>query len=283
VPHDVFNGIPATIFNISKLVTPMNRIPRYAAGLLTFLWLGTAVAEAQEVQVQEAVHQYRSGETRVTVECFAPAAEGKFPAVLLLHGSGGLEQSTGDIFREFARGLSSEGYVVLIPHYFEATAHVVGKPFGSKDIPAYVEAVQDAIEFAVASGVVDSERIGVVGWSMGAYLAFFRSARDPRIKAMVSISGSLPVESKSKFPPVLILQGSKDSSSPAQRLKDFQEKLKAENSPVVSHVYRGVGHNLDLPTWDDVSRRTAVFFNKYLKKHEPRRTKSSPKKRMSHG
>jgi dienelactone hydrolase len=130
---------------------------------------------------------------------------------------------------------------------------------------------------------VDSERIGVLGWSLGSHLAFARSAKDPRIKAIVSISGHLPVESKSKFPPVLILQGSKDKSTPAQRLKDFQEKLKAENSPVVSHVYRGVGHNLDVPTWDDVSRRTAVFFNKYLKKHEPRRTKGSPKKSMSHG
>jgi carboxymethylenebutenolidase len=255
----------------------MNGIPRSAAGVLIFLGLGTAVVEAQDVQVQEAVHQYRSGETPVTVECFAPVAEGKFPAVLLLHGSGGLEQSTGDLFREIARGLSSQGYVVLIPHYFERTAHVVGKPFGDKDIPAFLEAVHDAIEFAVASRVVDSERIGVVGWSLGSYLAFFRSTKDPRIKALVSISGHLPLEWKSKFPPVLILQGSKDKSTPAQRLKDFQEKRKAENSPVVSHVYRGVGHNLDLPTWDDVSRRMAVFFNKYLKKPAPKRTKGSPK------
>jgi len=81
--------IPATIFNISKLVISMSGIPRYLAGLLTFLRLGTAVAQAQEVQVQEAVRQYRSGETRVTVECFAPAAEGKFPAVLLLARVGG--------------------------------------------------------------------------------------------------------------------------------------------------------------------------------------------------
>jgi len=164
----------------------------------------------------------------------------------------------------------------LIPHYFERTAHVVGTPYGSKDVRAYTEAVHDAIEFASASGVVDSERIGVVGWSLGSHLAFFRSARDPRIKAIVSISGFLPFESKAKFPPVLILQGSKDQSSPAQRLKEFQEKLKAENSPFETHVYRGVGHNLDLPTWYDVSRRTAVFFND-LKKHEPRRTKGRPK------
>jgi len=248
------------------------------AGLWALLWLGTTAADAQDYQVRDAVHQYKSGESKVTVECFAPAAEGKFPAVLLLHGSGGLELSTGDLFRAFARDLSSEGYVVLIPHFFEATAHVVGKPFGDKDIPAYLDAVHDAIEFAVASGVVDSERIGVVGWSLGSYLAFFRASKDPRIKALVSISGHLPVESKSKFPAVLVVQGSKDKGTPTQRLKDFQEKLKAENSPVEAHVYKGVGHNLDLPTWDNVIHRTALFFNKYLKKHEPKRTKAKAKK-----
>ncbi len=271
------HGISATIFNNSTLVISMSGFLRYLAGLLIFLRLGTTVVQAQEVDVREAVHQYRSGDRQVTVECFTPAALGKFPAVLLLHGSGGLEQSTGDIFREFARALSSEGYVVLIPHYFERTAHVAGTPFESKDVPAYTEAVDDAIEFAVASGVVDPERIGVVGWSLGSHLAFFRSARDPRITAIVTISGFLPLESKAKLPPILILQGSKDKSSPEQRLKDFQQKLKAENSPFETHVYRGVGHNLDLPTWDDVSRRTAVFFNKYLKKHEPKRTKGKPK------
>jgi len=273
-----FHGISATVFHYTKLVSSMNRMPRSAAGLWALLWLGTTAADAQDYQVQDAVHQYKSGESKVTVECFAPAAEGKFPAVLLLHGSGGLELSTGDLFRAFARDLSSEGYVVLIPHFFEATAHVVGKPFGDKDIPAYLDAVHDAIEFAVASGVVDSERIGVVGWSLGSYLAFFRASKDPRIKALVSISGHLPVESKSKFPAVLVVQGSKDKGTPTQRLKDFQEKLKAENSPVEAHVYKGVGHNLDLPTWDNVIRRTAVFFNKYLKKHEPKRTKAKAKK-----
>jgi carboxymethylenebutenolidase len=125
---------------------------------------------------------------------------------------------------------------------------------------------------------VDSERIGVLGWSLGSYLAFFHAARDTRIKAMVSISGHLPLESKAKYPPVLIVQGGKDKTTPSQRLKDFQEKLKAEEIPVEAHVYRGVGHNLDLPTWDDVGRRTAVFFNKYLKKPAPRKTKAKSKK-----
>src|SRR5271165_3451652 len=209
---------------MSGTVFVMNQIQGRVVGLLSVLWVGTTLAFAQ-VQVLEEVRHYESGDARVTVECFSPAAGGKFPAVFLLHGSGGLEMATGDLFREIARGLVQEGYVALIPHYFETTGHEVGKPFRSDDLRSYSDSVHDAIEFAVASGVVDPERIGLLGVSMGSYLAFSRAAREPRIKAIVSVSGSLPVESQSKFPPVLILQGSKDKGAPASRLKEFQAKM----------------------------------------------------------
>jgi dienelactone hydrolase len=252
----------------------MDKLLKSALGVLTILWVIAVASEAQDIQVQETVQQFRSGETRLTVECFAPAVEGKFPAIVLLHGSGGLELGTGDLFRAFARDLSSEGFVVLIPHLFEKTSHVVGKPFGDKELLAFTESVHDAIDFAVASGAVDPEKIGLVGWSLGSHLAFSQSSKDPRIRAIASISGYLPVESKSKMPPVLIVQGSKDKTLPSQRLRDFQAKMKADESPVETRIYKGVGHNLDLPTWEDVSRRTAVFMNKYLKRHAPRKSKA---------
>jgi carboxymethylenebutenolidase len=273
-------NICTTIFIKSPVVNLMNRFSPSLSGLLTFLWLGTSVAQ-DPVQVVEEVKQYLSGEAKVTIECFSPAAPGKFPAVLLLHGSGGLEMATGDLFREIARGLAQDGYLVLIPHYFEKTDHVVGKPFQPDDIPSYLDAVHDAIEFAVAGGVADPERIGIVGLSMGSYIAFYRAAREPRIKAVVSVSGALPVESKSTFPPVLVLQGSKDKSVSLSRLKDFQAKLAAKKTPFEAHVYRGAGHNFDIDTWDDASRRSAVFFNKYLKNRPAKRSKAAPKAKRS--
>ena len=165
----------------------------------------------------------------------------------------------------------------MIPHYFEKTGHTVGARFRADEVPSYHEALHDGIEFAVASGIVDPERIGIVGYSMGAYLAFFQATRDPRVKAIVSCSGSLPVEWKAKFPPVLILQGSKDKGTPAARLKAFEEKLKTTETPCTSHVYRWIVHNFDVPTWDDASRRIAVFFDKHLQNRAPKRSKAKPK------
>ncbi len=141
--------------------------------ILLLLVIGNRAALAD---IHEGVERFPSGEAKVTLEYFTPAAAGRFPAVFLLHGSGGLDPGTAYVFREIGRDLASQGYVVLIPHYFERTGHRAGQPFKDNAIPAMVESVQDAIEFAIANAPVDPDRIGMIGYSMGAYIAFFRGA-----------------------------------------------------------------------------------------------------------
>jgi dienelactone hydrolase len=242
----------------------MNGVPRSFLGLLAIvlLWPGGRARG----DVREGVERYRSGDVDVTMEWFAPAARGKFPGVALLHGSGGLDPGTADAFRSVARGLAERGYVVMIPHYFERTGHAIGEALRPKELSSFVEAVADGVEFGVASGIVDPDRIGMIGYSMGAHIAFVRAIRDPRIKAIVSVSGGLPVASKSKLPPLLILQGSNDRSNPVSRIKEFQEAMKAQGVPCASHVYRGLGHNFDVERWEDAALRAAAFFDRHLKK-----------------
>ncbi len=129
--------------------------------------------------VQEGVERYPSGDARVTVEWFAPAVRGKFPAILLLHGSGGLDPGTAQVFRAMGRDFAQQGYVALIPHYFERTDHTVGQPFEGKELQAFMGAVEDAIKFAAASGIVDEDRIGIIGYSMGCALRLLPGAQGP--------------------------------------------------------------------------------------------------------
>jgi dienelactone hydrolase len=241
----------------------MSRLARSLAWSLA-LFLSSIACRVEADDLREGVDRYQSGEARVTVEWFAPAAQGKFPAILLLHGSGGLDPGTAQVFRAIARDFTQRGYVVLIPHYFERTDHIVGRPFESKELKAFMEAVEDAISFAVASGIVAEDRIGMVGYSMGAYFAFSRAPKDTRIKAIVSCSGSLPVQSSAKFPPVLILQGSADRGNPLANVKKFQEVLKEKGTPSANHVYKGMGHNFDVERWEDAAGRAAAFFDKHL-------------------
>jgi dienelactone hydrolase len=220
--------------------------------------------------VREGIERFPSDDAKVSLEYFRPTASGKFPAVFLLHGSGGLDPGTHYVFREIGRDLADQGYVVLIPHFFERTGHEAGQPFKDKEVDSMFESIEDAIDFAVANAPIDPDRIGLLGYSMGANAAYFCNFRNPRIKAIVAVSAYLPIESKAKLPPMLILLGSGDHNTSPARLKQFEAVMKERQIPYGSHVYRGIGHNFDIPTWDDASRRAATFFNKILKAPKPK-------------
>jgi carboxymethylenebutenolidase len=221
--------------------------------------LFVAVPGSTLAAVRESIDQFDSGGSLITVECFAPTPRGKHPLVLLLHGSGGLEQATGEVFQGIARKMAARGYVVLIPHYFDR-----------KGGPAeWVQVVDDAIAFAAGGGVegalVDQGRIGLFGFSMGSSLAAHRASRDPNVRAIVAVSGLVPAHPNTKIPPVLILSGAQDKGVPRARLNEFEAAMKARNIPCVVHVYPHLGHNLSIPRFFDAGKRAADFYDKYVK------------------
>ena len=217
-------------------------------------------------QVRDESVTYSSGSKQVTVEYFAPSRLGKFPAVLLLHGSGGLEQATGSTLREIASTLASRGYVALIPHYFETTDHVLGHPNRQGEYESWLEAVSDAIGYAASRSEVDPTRFAIIGYSMGSGLGMFQSTRDTRIKAVISCSGAYPqVGPSKKLPALLILHGSRDKSTPMEYVNKYVAALKEQEMPHAVHTYDGMGHNFDVPRFRDATRRSVVFFDKYLK------------------
>jgi carboxymethylenebutenolidase len=219
--------------------------------------------------VRSSVETYTSGGETVRVELFVPTARGKHPAIVMLYGSGGLEYATGDCFRSVARRLAGQGYVTLIPHFFDRTAHVVGQPMEEGDYQAWREAVKDAIEFAAARKDVDPSRFGLLGYSLGSGLAYFHASNDERIKAVASLSGISFVRPDSKPPATLLLYGSKDKSVPAEAVKRFEDALTAADVPHASHVYRGMGHNFDVTRFADAGRRAAAFFDNHVKRTKP--------------
>jgi dienelactone hydrolase len=178
----------------------------------------------------------------------------------MLHGSGGLEQATGDVFQAIARKMAARGYVVLIPHYFD-------RPGAYNE---WLEVVEDAIKFGAESKVADRERIGLFGFSMGASLAFHRSARDPNVRAVVAVSGPMPLGYGGKFPPTLLLLGAQDHGIPHDDVKKSEEEMKARNVPYVVHIYPHLGHNLSIPRFLDAGKRATEFFDKHVREKTAR-------------
>src|SRR5262249_31892105 len=53
---------------------------------------------------------------------FEPAAKERYPAIVFLHAVDGLDNAYAGFYRTNAAKYAAEGYVVVLPHYFDRTA-----------------------------------------------------------------------------------------------------------------------------------------------------------------
>jgi dienelactone hydrolase len=225
-----------------------------------------AAAKPCEAQVRQTVVDYPSGETRVGLDCFVPKGAKGLPAVIVLHGSGGMAEGSAEVFRRIAGSIARRGYVVLLPHFFDKTDHAVGAPLATGEYEAMFASLKDLVAFAAQQPEIDVNKLAVVGFSMGSNLAKLMATSDPRIKAVALWSGAYPpIPPSKKLPPLLIIHGANDDDGDLTLVNRFQAGLKAQNQPFEAHIYPGVGHNLDSRKIDDASVRSAAFFDKYLK------------------
>jgi carboxymethylenebutenolidase len=223
--------------------------------------------------VKQSTRSFKvEGET-IAVECFTPSGDGRHPAVLLLHGSEGRKDA---LFYRCAAGiLARHGYVALIVHYFDRTgtkridpADISDKLFG-----AWMGAVRQAVLHAAKLPEVDGQRIGLLGFSLGAYLSLAVAAQaDLAIAAVADFFGGLPEKLRKKvksLPPTLIVHGDADKTVPVEEALAL-EKLLQENKCVYEkkiyagqdHLFKGDRFGADVR---NARERTLAFFGRYLR------------------
>jgi len=209
---------------------------------------------------------FDSGGKAVSVDCFVPEGNGqRFPAVIALHGSGGGHAS----MTEPAALLAVQGFAVYIPHYFErtGTTEITDKRSMVRHFPAWGKTLWDAVSHIAAQGQVDPQKIGLLGFSLGAYLALSVASVDPRVQAVVDFFGGFPREMKlfmRRLCPTLILHGEADPTVPVEEAYHLREMLEKKGIPYEMRIYPGVGHGFDGETWRDAGQRTLAFLQKYL-------------------
>jgi carboxymethylenebutenolidase len=202
------------------------------------------------------------------VERFEPKAEGKYPAIIVLHGSGGPGPMGGG-FRGPARQLAEKGYVVLYPHFYESTGW---KPeMGSaslRDISGWIQSIGDAATYASKLPNVDAKKIGVVGYSLGAYIAVAAACQNPQFAACVEYYGNFHDALMRNFrrtPPILILHGEADRVVPIDNARKLEQFLKGRRATCEIKTYAGAGHGFNADDSKDAMERTIAFFDKHLK------------------
>ena len=209
---------------------------------------------------------FQSGGNPIALDCFLPEANGRrFPAVIGLHGSGGGHASMA----EPARRLAAQGFAVYVPHYFDrtGTTGVADKQTAVRHFPAWGKTLWDAISHVEQQPHVDPSNIGLLGFSLGAYLALSVAAVDHRVKAVVDFFGGLPREMKffmRRLCPVLILHGEADATVPVDEAYHLKELLEKRGIPYEMRIYPGVGHGFSGEIWQDASLRTLRFLQKHL-------------------
>ena len=252
------------------------RVPFFPPGLLAILaalTVGPGLATAaDEAEVVESKATYESQGKTIRVECYEPRGGGKHPAVLVLHGSGGMIVG-GAFFRESARRLARRGFVAHVVHYFDRTGTVIAdRSTMQANFPAWMRAVADGITNVSKQPNVDPTRVGLFGYSLGSYLSLSVSVYDHRVSAVVDYFGGLPpviARDVRTLPPVLILHGDADPIVPVDEAKALRSLCESKSFVHEVRIYPGQGHGFRGPDGDDALRRALAFLDAHVKSAPP--------------
>lgn len=245
-------------------------IPVLTCLVLTFFLL-LPVPEGQAVSASQVINGMGSFNVEgrsVRIDMALPdeaSNRNTVPAVAILHGASGF--GGGTLFYPIVQKLVEEGIAAFIVYYFD------GLNVGNKASPAYFEQrdhiVGEALEYIARLPKVDDQRIGVYGFSLGAFQALGRAVDDERIKAVVAVGGglswSIDRSSIESMPPTLLIHGARDPIVPVGRARETARVLKTVGANYELQVYDGQAHTLRGSTFDDSLKRTSNFFLRTLK------------------
>ena len=173
-----------------------------------------------------------------------PAAQGTYPAVLMIHENRGLNPHIKDVTRR----MTKEGFIAFGGDYLTAmggTPEDAGKArdmigqMKPEDLVAFSEAAVDALAKVPGS----TGKVGAVGFCWGGgQVNALAVAADPNLKAGVAYYGSQPKAGIDKITEPLLLHYAGLDERINAGIKDFEATLKANGKAYEIHVYDGVNH-----------------------------------------
>ncbi|KAA6458222.1 hypothetical protein DYQ86_20085 [Acidobacteria bacterium AB60] len=212
--------------------------------------------------------RYTSGPHSIEIEQFEPQTPGPHSALMVLHGTGGAAYYW---MERFAPALSSAGVAMYAPHYFDKTGTARASMemiLDGRHFAAWLSAVRDALNYVAERPAVDPERIGVLGISLGGYLAIALGIEDPRIRAIVELSGGVPwgwePRIHSRMPPTLVLHGAADQIVPLAEAHKLQALLEEHRVPHEVEIFAGETHWFVAGAQIKLLTKTLGFLSQHL-------------------
>ena len=232
-------------------------------------------------------------------------ASKKYPALLRIHGGpNGQDAHAFNLEREV---FAANGYVVIAANYRGSSGRgadfqrAIYADWGNKE----VQDLLAAVDHVVASGIVDSTRLGIGGWSYGGILTDYTIATTTRFKAATSGAGSALQASlygvdqyiyqwdnelgppwknkelydKLSYPfwhadriktPTLFLGGKDDDNVPIVGGEQMYQALRSLGVDTQLIVYPNTNHGITIPSYQkDRLERYLAWYGKYLRAVQP--------------
>ena len=214
-----------------------------------------------------------------------PKGDGTFPAIILLHSSGGFKSDY--IMNYIGKDYLDARFVIYGPNFFKR--HGITTKTRKKTWTTFREPIEkelsEIVELVKKDPKVDTKNIFAVGFSNGGYWATYL-AGTKQVNAASSHYGvwtfkgglnGYPVKYVNKdCHPLLVLHPKKDKVQKLEYVKSHISKVEKKCSAVKIHYYDKGGHawesttyqggvGFDKEVWKDAVKRTVNFFNKNKK------------------
>jgi dipeptidyl aminopeptidase/acylaminoacyl peptidase len=237
------------------------------------------------------------------------AREMKYPTLLRIHGGPTAQYNYSFNFE--AQLFAANGYLVVMVNprgssgYGQDFAKAIFADWGNKDS----EDVLAGVDYVIAEGHADPNRLGIGGWSYGGILTNYVISKTNRFKGAISGAGGIlwaasyghdhyqreyilemgePWKNRQVWDrvssafynvekistPTLIMGGETDWNVPIANSEHLYQALRQLGRTTELVVYPGQSHGISKPSYQkDLYERYLAWYDKYVKGGTPGQTK----------
>lgn len=293
----------ATYVRISEPKLPGEIFAVEGSGLKRITKVNDALMAQLNLSEAENIHFKSKDGTEVEGFLFRPVGytQGmRYPTILRIHG-GPVSQYEAS-FNFEAQIFAAHGYAVVMANprgssgYGQPFSQAIFADWGNKD----VDDVLGAVDYAIAQGVADANKLGIGGWSYGGMLTNYTITKTTRFKGAISGASvgnvsalyghdhyqrhyeaelDLPWRNRAAWDkvspfwqvekittPTMWICGEKDWNVPVINSEQMYQAMKRLGRETQLVVYPGEFHGIRKPTYQkDRLERYLAWYDKYVK------------------
>lgn len=251
-----------------------------AAAILASMSPNYALAQQVEFTDPDILAEYITypspqGNGTIRAYMVRPAkAQGKVPAVVVVHENRGLNPYIEDVARRVAKA----GFVALAPDGLSAVGGYPGNDEKGKELQQQINPEKLMNDFFAAVDFLmhhdqTTGKVGITGFCYGGGVANAAAVAFPELSAAVPFYGRQPrAEDVARIKAPLLLHYASLDTGITSGWPAYEAALKAAGKTYEAHIYPDVNHgfhNDSTPRYDEAAAklawdRTIAWFNRYL-------------------